>query len=443
MDVEYKSKKILVINTGSKKKKFILERLNQLGYEVFVLHREKNWAQRLAKFIIAETNDQEASILAVERFCKRTNTYFDGIVTFWDDNIILTSKIANKLGLTGVDSSIAKKIHRKDSFRKICKDNKISYAKFCSVSSEKKLEKTSKEIGFPCVIKPRCGAGSAFLRKAENLNELKQAFRWIKNSTKDHYESSEWDDLNILVEEFLDGYEVDLDLVVQNKKVLFWSITDNFPATDKFFMETGDAIPSILSSKHQKKLVKLAEEIIYKLNLSNGVFHFEAKLEKKGWVPIEFNLRMGGDYVYNMIKECWGVDMVEASACIACGMKFTPNPYKKPKKYLRGGYWIPEKSGKLTNLKVDLLPDSQNFIESFHVESNESEIKIPPEGFDFVGWALVSGSSHKECKERLQKVMSEVSFEIDDRMEINILSRFFMKVNKMANFCVEKFSLLF
>ena len=81
-----------------------------------------------------------------------------------------------------------------------------------------------------------------------------------------------------------------------------------------FFVDKGQAIPSSLPSKNQKELVDMAEEALEKLGVQNACVHFEAKYTKKGPIPIEINLRMGGDYVHSYVQGAWNLDLIEAVA---------------------------------------------------------------------------------------------------------------------------------
>ena len=81
------------------------------------------------------------------------------------------------------------------------------------------------------------------------------------------------------------------------------------------------ANPSLNSSgKKSTGTVGLMEETLEKLGVQHGCIHFEAKSTNMGAIPIEINLRMGGDYVHSYIKDAWDVDMIEMSVKIALGI---------------------------------------------------------------------------------------------------------------------------
>jgi len=94
-------KTILLVNTGSIKKRFILQRLKKLGLKIVCLNKEKNWAQSYVDYwILADTTNYTEPISAVKEFIANNHEVkINGVVTFWEDDVLLTSKIADKFSL--------------------------------------------------------------------------------------------------------------------------------------------------------------------------------------------------------------------------------------------------------------------------------------------------------------------------------------------------------
>lgn len=55
-----------------------------------------------------------------------------------------------------------------------------------------------------------------------------------------------------MVEEYLDGAEVDCDLVLSEGKCVYGAVTDNWPTVEPYFNETGSNSPSVLPVDQQK-----------------------------------------------------------------------------------------------------------------------------------------------------------------------------------------------
>src|SRR3989339_2196127 len=311
--INFQEKTILLVNTGSIKKRFIIQKLKKSGLKIVVLHKEKNWAQSYVDhFIIADTTHHNEALQAVLNFLSsHPEVKFDGVLTFWEDDVILTSRIADRLNLIGIPYSVVKRVRNKYNFRDFCRKHNIYAPDHFLIKNVDDLQIVKKNLNFPIVLKPVYGSSSAFVVKVENKNNLDEMYNYLRTNISPNIESALNDGLDILAEEYIDGEEVDIDILIQNGRIKFYSISDNCKTKEPFFVETGGAIPSNLSDHDQHALINMADETLEKLNIQNGCIHFEAKMSSKGPVPIEVNLRMGGDDVYNLVKRAWKVDLVE------------------------------------------------------------------------------------------------------------------------------------
>ena len=410
-------KTILIVNTGSSKKKFIFVKLKKMGLRIVCLHREKNWAKSYVdEWIIAETSNHEQSIYNVRSFLSlHPEAVIDGVITFWEDNIILTAKLAEELELPGIPAPIAQKIKNKALFRAFCTQQNLPAPKFLPILSAKDVDEVTRQLTFPIVLKPSFGASSAFVVKVESESELRSTYEYIASIIENHPEAREWDKVTLLAEEYIDGHEVDIDMLLQNGKVKFASISDNDQTAEPFFVETAQSIPSNLPEQDQQSLIAMAEETLEKLDLQNGCIHFEAKSTESGPVPIEINLRMGGDEVYSFVKGAWGVDLIEYAVKISLGIFFPKiNKPALPLKYITGKYFLSDHSGIIT--KLDMLPrmpGKYKCLEEIHVDKKIGDpILVPPEGYEYLGWITVSGKNVLDAEENLRELEKHIKYEI-------------------------------
>ena len=270
---EVSGKTILLVNTGSIKKRFILQQLKKLGLTVVAVNREKNWAQPYVDhWILANTDNFKESIQAVREFLKNNpKLKIDGSLTFWEDDVLLTAKITDTFNFIGIPFIIAQKARNKFLFRELSETNGIRAPRHALLKSMEDCKQVAQDFAFPLVVKPAYGASSAYVVKVENEEDIYSTYEYIQKNISTDIESALVNGLEILAEEYIDGDEVDVDILLQNGKVKFYSITDNFQTREPFFVETGDAIPSSLPPWEQKQLVELAEEVLEKLEIQNGV----------------------------------------------------------------------------------------------------------------------------------------------------------------------------
>ena len=185
--------------------------------------------------------------------------------------------------------------------------------------------------------------------------------------------ASSWIKTTLMLEEYLDGPEVDVDLIISEGEAVYGAITDNWPTVEPYFNETGSNCPSILPASHQRELMDLAVASVHSLGLqmvrllakgqppfmrmpsqlvaclvhtggcrthqrplhaAQGVFHVELKYTTHGPRLIEVNCRMGGGPVRATNLLVWGVDLVEEQLLCSAGIPSRPPIAAKPLMYI-------------------------------------------------------------------------------------------------------------
>ena len=387
-----------------------------MGLTTIVINKKvENWAKSYVDhWILTDNTNHAEAIQAVHNFITtHPEIKIGGAVTFWEDDVLLCSRICERFKFTGIPLSIAKKARNKFLFREFCKKNGLPTPKHAYIRSENDIKGINKTLNFPLVIKPAFGSSSAYVMKVENEEELRNSFDYIQRSISKNIESALADGMDIFVEEYIDGDEVDIDILLQNGKIKFYSITDNYQTREPFFVETGQSIPSGLPPKEQKELVEMAEETLERMGVQNGCIHFEAKSTKAGPVPIEVNLRMGGDEVYSFVKGAWGIDLIENAIKIALGIYIKIEKPVCPKKYLTGHYFLTDYSGILSQLDIDEKIKKEKFIEevAFFKKIGDT-VLVPPEGYEYLGWITASGDNILDAQNNLKEGLKHIKYDV-------------------------------
>ncbi len=411
-------KTLLVVHTASLRKQFVLEKIKAMGLYVVCLHKEKvPWAMPFVdSWIIADTNNHKESLQAIEEYVQdNPNHHFDGVVTFWETCTQLTARIADIYDLIGIPYEIAKRVKNKYLFRDFCEEQGIPTPKHAMLHSEDDIEEVEKLVPYPLVLKPVYGQSSACVMRANNREELMENYEFFKKHVNSFSSSREWDSFDMLVEQYIDGSEVDIDLLVQNGEIKFYSISDNFEKSHgRFFLDRGQMMPSILPKSAQQDMRDMVEDAIKKLGITNGCIHFEAKSTSHGPFPVEVNMRLGGDYVYSYNKGVWGVDLVENPVKIALGDTINIELPQQPYKYIIGWDLQPPYSGTLTEQVISPDLSNQPFFEDMYLATKQGdEVMIPPDGYEDFGWITVSGASAEEAKDNLKIALSMMNFKVD------------------------------
>jgi len=127
-----------------------------------------------------------------------------------------------------------------------------------------------------------------------------------------------------LLEQYLDGFEVDVDVVMSDGQWRYAAVSDNGPTLEPYFNETWAVSPSLQPKDEQAAVKDLAIKSVEALGFDNGVFHVECKYTSSGPQLIEVNARMGGGQVRECNLQTWGVDLVEEQFFISLGIPSRP-----------------------------------------------------------------------------------------------------------------------
>jgi D-alanine-D-alanine ligase len=414
-------KTVLIVNSASANdplhsKKLFIRKVKSLGIKIIILSREANTFQPYADYCLsADTNNYLETLVVIDNFLKdNPEIRLDGAFTFLEDDVLLTAKIVDKYKLIGTSYKVANRVRNKHSLREFCAASGLPTVKFQELRNNRDLEEATKQLNFPLVVKPAYGAGSAFVMKVNNEEELRESYNYIKKEISPKIESALNDGLEVFLEEYIDGDEVDLDILIQNGKIKFCAISDNGKTKEPFFIETTRTTPSGLPPKNQAELLALADETLEKLGILNGCIHFEAKSTTRGPIPLEINLRLGGDEVYPSIKAAWHIDLIENALKIACGVyipkfEFPTGPYE----YLVAETFSSDYSGILVNLDIDENLKRRPFVKEFQFEKKIGDsVLSPPDGYEYLGWVLVSGDNPLDVQDNLREVEKAIYYEV-------------------------------
>ena len=157
-----------------------------------------------------------------------------------------------------------------------------------------------KNLQYPLILKPCWGWASEGVFKADSALDFTESVEVISQHASEHGP-------RFVIEEYCDGPEVDVNMVLSNGKLLFAEVCDETPKKgdglfDRHvvgFLESDQSYPSRLPLTEVNMLVKDIHQILMRLGLHTGSFHLEARVKdsKMGYIDRDGRLELASKQV--------------------------------------------------------------------------------------------------------------------------------------------------
>ncbi|OGJ58364.1 hypothetical protein A2881_04895 [Candidatus Peribacteria bacterium RIFCSPHIGHO2_01_FULL_55_13] len=406
-------KTILLVSTGSVKKKFILDRMKEIGLNIVAIDETiASWAK---PYLSGEITFARGTALAeiVEKTASACASYnVDGAITFWEEEIPLLAHICKACGFTGNTVEAAMNTRDKFLMQEILKAHGEPHIPHQLLHTHEDLRTAMKTIGFPAVIKPLFGADSLSVIRVNDEREAERAYTYVLESFQHPYEKLYIYDRGVCVyQKFVDGQEFSVECCCQNGTVTVVGMHEKMLMSPPFFVETGDYLPPMVTDQVRSALETCAMGGLKALGVRDSLSHVEIKWTKRGPQIIEAASRMGGDYTYIATRVVYGADLVQAGCEIALGIPVSTHS-ARTEKYVTARYWIPNYSGVITEFSTDGLPSFPG-VEAFDLSKRIGDtILVPPKGYENAGWIVVSGATPEEATERMSAVIAAADLRV-------------------------------
>jgi biotin carboxylase len=240
----------------------------------------------------------------------------DRIVTNWEPLVVLAARLRERHGMPGMSVDTAKGFRDKQLMKERVRAAGLRVPKSRRTRSDDAIREAAEEIGYPMVVKPIDGAGSANTYKVSSRAELEQTLPKMRGVPE------------IICEEYIDGEEFTFDTVCIGGKPAFENVAAYLPKPLE--MRTIQWIsPVIITVKemYQPKLrpgVELGRKVLTALGMDDGFTHMEWYLTSKGEAVFgEIGARPGGACLVDQMNYTCDVDLFREWANVVCHKRFS------------------------------------------------------------------------------------------------------------------------
>ena len=383
----------------------VIKKAKEKGYYVIAVDGDSNaiGLQYADKDICANITDEEI-MLEIAR-----EQHVDGVIHPCSEvSMNVMGRINDELGLAGITKEQAIRATNKHLMREAFeKGNAPSPKSILTDSAEDAWEHLQNDFSTDGILKPSRNSGSRGIAKVVrdmNKADFINAYNIALNESRDK---------SVLIEQFIEGPEFSIEIIVWNGKVNVLTVTDKKTTGAPHFVELGHNQPSCYSKEDVETLKAAAVAGVKALGVNNCACHAEAKLMNGKAYLMEIGARLGGDFISTELTHLsTGVDMVAAAINVALGLEPDLSVKEEPKgACIR--YFCP-KPGKLISVSnTEVLNSPHVYKKEIYVHEGD----IIPEvtsSLSRSGHVIVIEETPQKAIELAERLIREVEFETVD-----------------------------
>ena len=355
-------KKLLVLAAGILQVP-VIKKAKEMGiYVVAADGSEHAVGLQLADKPIVVNITSEEEMLRVAR-----EEQVDGVIHPCSEvSMNVMGRINDELGLSGISREAAIRATNKHLMREAFEaGNAPSPKSILTESAEDAWNHLQNGFDSDGILKPSRNSGSRGIAKVTRdmpKEDFVKAYDVALNESRDK---------SVLIEQFIEGPEFSIEIIVWDSIVNVLTVTDKKTTEAPHFVELGHSQPSCFSAEDVEKLKAAAVAGVKALGVNNCACHAEAKLMDGKAYLMEIGARLGGDFISTELTHLsTGIDMVAAAINCALGIE----PCLEPTEEKHGvciRYFCP-KPGKLVNISnTEVLNDERVYLwEIYHKEGD-------------------------------------------------------------------------
>lgn len=380
----------------------VIKKAKEKGYYVIAVDGDSNaiGLQYADKAICANITDEEI-MLEIAR-----EQHVDGVIHPCSEvSMNVMGRINDELGLAGITKEQAIRATNKHLMREAFEMGGAPSPKsILTDSAEDAWEHLQNDFSTDGILKPSRNSGSRGIAKVVrdmNKADFINAYNIALNGSRDK---------SVLLEQFIEGPEFSIEIIVWNGTVNVLTVTDKKTTGAPHFVELGHNQPSCYSAEEVEILKAAAVSGVKALGVNNCACHAEAKLMDGKAYLMEIGARLGGDFISTELTHLsTGIDMVAAAINVALGIEPDLNPKEKPKGVCIR-YFCP-KPGKLVSVgNTEILKDPRVYLwEIYHKVGD-----VIPEVTSSLcrsGHVIVTENSPQKAIALADRMINEVKFD--------------------------------
>jgi biotin carboxylase len=246
----------------------------------------------------------------------------DRVLANWEPLVILAARLRERWGMPGmsVDAVLGFRDKQLMKERVAAAGLRVPQSRRCRTESD--VRAAAEELGYPLIVKPIAGAGSADTYKVEGPSELDATLAKMRGVG----EAS--------CEEYVDGEEFTFDTVCIDGRPAYENVAAYLPKPlEMRSLEWVSPVIITVRDMFQPRLqggVTLGRNVLSALGMGTGFTHMEWFLTPKGEAVFgEIGCRPGGAHIVDQMNYTSDIDLFREWARASCHGTFAADPTRK------------------------------------------------------------------------------------------------------------------
>ncbi|MDM5438821.1 ATP-grasp domain-containing protein [Bacillus hominis] len=364
---------------------------------------ERNIFPDVHQMILTDINDYDNIITIIEKIIK-SGKNIKGIFSFIDPFVYVAARLSENFCSNIVSTKAIYHMENKILTRNVLKDLPISlkYLTYKPTESLSSFLKETKNMNFPLIVKSPKSTGSKDVLLIKNKDQLILSMKSLLKKLPNE---------EILLEEYIDGPQYLVEVLVQNGKVHIIAIIEQEITLFERFIVTGYSLLGQVDKRLYNSLFDAINSVIQAFNMKNGSCHLELRRINDVWKLIEINPRISGGAMNDIIEIGHGINLVQETIQLMLGNK--PSLNKKHYKYVYAHYLTVKFKGKLIRVTGKNRSSKYPGVEKVYIKPKKGTLLKPPTSMGHrCGYVLAASHFKTEAKKIALEAAKEISFEI-------------------------------
>ena len=257
--------------------------------------------------------DEDDVIERVSAWLK--GTAIDRVLANWEVLVMLAARLRERWGMPGMSPDTVRGFRDKEIMKERVRAAGLRVPRSRRVRTEQEVRAAAEEVGFPLILKPIAGAGSADtyqVRTQAELEETLPKMRGVREAS---------------CEEYIEGEEFTFDTVCIGGEPAYENIAQYLPKPiEARSLEWVSPVIITVRDMYQARLapgVRLGRHVLGALGMGDGFTHMEWFLTPRGEAIFgEIGCRPAGAHLVDQMNYTSDIDLFREWARVACWRKF-------------------------------------------------------------------------------------------------------------------------